>query len=160
MGQQTFDQFTCDPGSTPAVLETATWHKKNAIEQLKAVSNLFFQKLQKSINKAEPLLEQPLIQPYTASSAYDKAASWCIAELKDKQHVVLSVGLQDNMAFCDPFYRRQLGDKQCLYVYEADARQIQNFIHHIKPDKAPKASGAIPKLGIGCRMSTSVWPAA
>ena len=160
MRQQTFNQFTCAPASTPAVLETATWHKEEAIEQLKAGNNLFFQDVGQSIEKAVPLPDHPLIQLHASSATHDRGVSWCLAELKDKQYVLLSVGPQATREFCEPFHQRQLADNQSVLVYEANGEQIDNYIHHFKRDKAPQASGAIPKLGIGCRMSTSVWPAA
>jgi hypothetical protein len=43
-------------------------------------------------------------------------------------------------------------------VYGTDAAAIDHFVRFIRPDKGPKALGPIPRLGIGSRMSTAVWP--
>jgi hypothetical protein len=51
-----------------------------------------------------------------------------------------------------------LDDSVRLAVYAADAAAIRYYLRAIKPDKGPRALGAAPRLGIGTRMSTAVWP--
>ena len=45
-----------------------------------------------------------------------------------------------------------------MAAYRADAASIDRYVSLIKPDKGPKALGAVPRLGIGSRMSTTAWP--
>ena len=46
-----------------------------------------------------------------------------------------------------------------LRVYPTDAPVIDCFFRRIAPDKGPRALGPMPRLGIGTRMTTAVWPA-
>jgi hypothetical protein len=43
-------------------------------------------------------------------------------------------------------------------MYAADSAMIRCYIRDLRPDKGPRAMGPVPRLGIGTRMSTSVWP--
>jgi hypothetical protein len=45
-----------------------------------------------------------------------------------------------------------------MALYPADRGTAGHYIRELRPDKAPRAMGAVPRLGIGTRMSTAVWP--
>jgi hypothetical protein len=45
-----------------------------------------------------------------------------------------------------------------LALHPTEAGVIDRYFRHIKPEKAPQAPGAVPRLGIGTRMTTAVWP--
>ncbi len=51
-----------------------------------------------------------------------------------------------------------LTEELFLAVYASDLATIRRYIGTLRPDKGPRAMGAVPRLGIGTRMSTSVWP--
>jgi len=55
--------------------------------------------------------------------------------------------------------RKKINDSFFISAYPTDAPIINSFCTEIKPGSGPKALGAVPRLGIGVRMSTSVWPA-
>ncbi len=46
-----------------------------------------------------------------------------------------------------------------LALYPTDAPVIDHFFRTLAPDKGPRALGPVPRLGIGTRMTTAVWPA-
>ena len=44
-------------------------------------------------------------------------------------------------------------------LYPTDASVIDRFFRTLAPDNGPRALGPVPRLGIGTRMTTAVWPA-
>ena len=46
-----------------------------------------------------------------------------------------------------------------LAVYPTDAPVIDRFFRTLAPEQGPRAFGPVPRLGIGTRMTTAVWPA-
>ena len=46
-----------------------------------------------------------------------------------------------------------------LALYPTDAPIIDRFFRILAPEKGPRALGPVPRLGIGTRMTTAVWPA-
>jgi hypothetical protein len=44
-------------------------------------------------------------------------------------------------------------------MYATDAATLDRFFRGVSPQRAPRALGAVPRLGIGTRMTTAVWPA-
>jgi len=43
-------------------------------------------------------------------------------------------------------------------MYKTGAAVIDRFFRFVSPDLGPKAMGAVPRLGVGTRMTTAVWP--
>ena len=58
-----------------------------------------------------------------------------------------------------PMCRSSLGGGGTVCAYPADAAVIDAFCRALAPSNAPRALGRTPRLGIGTRMTTKVWPA-
>lgn len=82
-----------------------------------------------------------------------------LARLSDGQHIFVAIGpRQSTSCLGDPLYTMPLGEGLSLAMHAADAATIRRYVRELRPDKGPKAMGPAPRLGIGTRMSTSVWP--
>ena len=46
-----------------------------------------------------------------------------------------------------------------LTLYPSDASVIDRYFRTLAPDRGPRALGPVPRLGVGTRMTTAVWPA-
>ena len=56
-------------------------------------------------------------------------------------------------------WEKHIGNGTQIAVYPASGDNVELYVKTLRRDKGPRALGAIPRLGIGVRMSTSVWPA-
>ena len=103
--------------------------------------------------------------PYLAACAWHGDTLVCPAGLPDGQQVFLAIGPQAPDVALGPL----LGIKTLpptaamphalLALYPTDAPVIDRFFRTLAPDKGPRALGPVPRLGIGTRMTTAVWPA-
>jgi hypothetical protein len=79
--------------------------------------------------------------------------------LGDGQHVFIELAAKDKSSILgEPIGTRSLKDGSSLTAYPADAAVTDRYVSLIRPDKGPKALGAVPRLGIGSRMTTAAWP--
>ena len=83
---------------------------------------------------------------------------WALCESDDGQNFFISLGALDNSLLGSPFFTKKLQENSFLSAYPARDNVIDRFVTHIQPAKAPKPLGAIPRLGIGNRHTTTIWP--
>jgi hypothetical protein len=96
---------------------------------------------------------------YAGSVAECGTSLFFLVGLPDGQHVFVEIGTEDeNIALGKPIGTRTLKNGIGLAVYRTDAVTVDRYVSLIRPDKNPKALGAVPRLGIGSRMSTAAWP--
>ena len=66
--------------------------------------------------------------------------------------------MRDTGCLGDPLQVAPLSEGLCVATHPTNREMVQRYIRELRPDKAPCPMGAAPRLGIGTRMSTAVWP--
>ncbi|MHC4693637.1 MAG: tagaturonate epimerase family protein [Planctomycetota bacterium] len=165
-----FGRLEINPAKNPAILDTATWDPKTAWNIVKSIDQTYWQSMHEAIIGERALFANEHCIPYTSSCARYGASAFFLARLADSQQVFLEVGSPMLRSSCDgglcdkefllgePIGTIPLGEAGHITAYNTDAAVIDRYIRFLKPDKGQKALGATPRLGIGTRMSTAVWP--
>ncbi len=159
MGNITFGKLTIDPSKNPAILDTATWNPEEAWHLVQALDETYWHSIQDAVTSDKPLVEGKACQLYPPSYARYHDKNFFLAGLKDAQQVFIEIGNRENELVLGPAVgTKSLSNGRQITMYNTDAAIIDRFCRVILPDKGPKALGSTPRLGIGVRMSTSVWP--
>ena len=128
MAEYQFGRLSIAPVRNPAVLDTATWDPKAARELMRSNETLT-----------------------------EISAAWRLARLGDGQRVLIETSSGGPVPG-EPLGELALPEGGRLRVFPADAATVEWVVLNHAPGKGPRALGAIPRLGIGDRMSTSIWP--
>jgi hypothetical protein len=157
-------QMELDPARNPGVLNTATWDRAAAWVDVQAAGERLWQAISTGSAANEPPVTGAAVDDdihlYPAAFARHDGAAYALAHLPDGQDVFLRVGPagEDGLLGEPAGYRRLAGDDE-IVMYPADAPVIDRFIRMFKPEAGPRALGPVPRLGVGTRMTTAVWPA-
>ncbi len=148
-----------NPVKNPAVLDTGTWDPEGAWNIFQSIDNSYWQSVQDALGVRRSLPEHESCTLYSGSYARYHDNDFFLAELKDGQQVFIEIGKRGNKSLPGQAIgiKPLKNDKQ-IAMYKTDATVVDQFCRIINPDKGPKALGATPRLGIGVRMSSSVWP--
>jgi hypothetical protein len=152
-----FGKLEIDPAVNPAVLDTATWDPEGARQIVRAVEPKYWHAVFQALAEAQSLPIDAHCTVYRGSWAQRGASTYFLARLSDGQHVFVETGPVDRRLIA-PLQVMPLDGGIHLALYAAEAAAIRNYVRKMRPDKGPRALGAVPRLGIGTRMSTSVWP--
>lgn len=154
-----FETLEIDPQKNPAVLDTATWEPESAWRIVSAMDGSFFISVSKAVKVKHSLPPDKSCVVYAGSCAEYRENVFALAELIDGQHVFLEIGTnKTDGPLKEPIGVRSLSNGTQLAVYRADVAAIDRYVSLIRPDKCPKALGAVPRLGIGSRMTIAAWP--
>lgn len=154
-----FGKLEINPAKNPAILDTATWNLEEAWRIVQSLDETYWHTIQDAVTSDKPLVEDKDCQLYPPSYARYHDKNFFLAGLKDGQQVFIEIGQDGNEPVLGPAVGiKSLSNGTQIAMYKTDAASIDQFCRIILPDKGPKALGAIPRLGIGVRMSTSVWP--
>jgi hypothetical protein len=154
-----FGKLDIDPAKSPAVLDTATWDHGAASKEIVAGRD-YWPAAHEAALRGSPVPRSPA--PGTALSPVGVRGKQAVllAALPDGQQVFLQIGGPDgDPALGKPFFQLQLAGGKLLAAYPTDAAVIDAACRTLQPRNAPRALGRTPRLGIGCRLSTRVWPA-
>jgi hypothetical protein len=156
-----FGKLELNPALSPGVLDTATWDLDAAWAAIQAIEDAYWSALIEAATSGSHLPAARGLTPHTPSSVWHEDTFYCLTSLADGQQVFLGIGQH---AGDDPL-DTPIGSKSGpaiaskLQIYPADAPVIDRFCRLVAPGKGPRALGPIPRLGIGTRMTTAVWPA-
>ncbi len=155
-----FDKIEIDPAVNPAILDTVTWDPDRAWRLVGSVKPSHWPLIRKGLSDGRDVsLFCESCKIYAGSFAQHDGSSYSLARLSDGQHVFIGIGAQEHAGcLADPLHVTPLDDGLALTIHAADATTIRRYVRTLRPDKGPRAMGAVPRLGIGTRMSTSVWP--
>lgn len=151
-----FGALTLDPAVNPGVLDTATWDPAAAIAAAQGLGerwSLAQQAIRAGRSFSDPALQVPL-----AAAVVQPATIYALATLADGQRLIAHFGAANGSTFGKPIAEFALAGGQTVRFHPASAEQINRYCRELKPRNAPRALGAIPRLGIGVRMTTAVWP--
>jgi hypothetical protein len=162
-----FGKLDIDPAYNPAILDTETWAPDAARAILVRLSPAERATL-RSAAEDDRITAQPgaSVVPYPASRGWHAGSRYCLARLSDRQRVFLRFGPTDadsplGAPLLPPIdIAEWAADSDTfLSAYPTDAAMTHRFCRDISPGAGPVALGPIPRLGIGTRMTTAVWPA-
>lgn len=155
-----FGILEINPAKNPAVLDTGTWYPQQARAMIEGLEDTYWRRLQEASERACPLPAIPEFTPRDASRAQHGGTTYFIAALPDRQHVLVGVGEADDLLAADALARVGSRDGKYIVIYSTDASVLDRLFHLVEPNLGPQPLGAVPRLGIGCRMTAAVWPGA
>lgn len=139
-----------DPSRNPAVLDTATWDRAAAWRAVKRTGERWT-----AAREAGAVGEG--VTAYGGSAVRRGAATFLLAGLPDGQQVFVELG-RGGAVLGEPLGEMTLKNGLRVAAYPTDAAVVDRYCRVLRPHNRPQALGATPRLGVGCRMTTSVWP--
>lgn len=148
-----------DPAANPAVLDTCTWDPAAALRQCEAMDG-FLADLARataashcsSCLRALLLDREDVLLP---SAVLKDGAGYVMMKLQDGQKVLVAASLTGLNLPVSAVGTLAGGMAAILPV---NTETVKWFVTAIAPQFSPKAFGAVPRLGIGNRQTTTVWP--
>ncbi len=154
-----FGELEIDPAVNPAVLDTVTWDPERALRIAGSVETGYWHAVRRAAMQTTPWPGHESCTAYEGSCARQGGSLYFLAKLSDGQHVFVEIGpVSGAGGLGGPVGTVPVGEGMHLAVYAADAATIRRYVGAMRPDKGPRALGAVSRLGIGTRMSTAVWP--
>jgi hypothetical protein len=148
-----------DPARNPAVLDTTTWDPAAAWSQVKAAGTAFWEQVARGLGA--PALPKGECQVHPGSFASLSGRDIALATLKDGQDVFVQIGRSAEARLLGkPLGSLALADGNRLTAHATDMPMLERYLREANPEKAPRAMGSVPRLGIGDRHTVAVWPAA
>jgi hypothetical protein len=164
MAMATDGKLELDPSKSPAVLDTTTWDPAGAWRQVEAAGPAYWEQVREGLgNLALPQGDLPqgacLVHP--GSHACAGGSDIVLASLGDGQDVFIQIGASPDPSLLGPRLGIiPLAKGRRLSVHPADMPTLERYLRDVNPEKSPRAMGWVPRLGIGNRHTTAVWPAA
>lgn len=158
-----------DPTVNPAVLDTRSWDMETARKTVETVPGEFFQGLVDECGKRirprgieRSAFTADGLELFPGSYTRKDGNHWFLARLTgDGQRILLqlgsSAGRNDEHSAA---HVRALDDGVAVAVYPTDASTLNWFFRTIDAEQGPRPLGGVPRLGIGVRHSTYLWPGA
>ena len=154
-----FGTLEIEPRKNPAVLDTATWEPTGAWKSISAIDQPYFISISKAIRGGHSLPLDKRCIVYSGSCAEYQKKLFGLTKLDDGQHVFVEIGSNDPEGpLKESIGSRPLSNGTHLTAYRTDGETIDLYVSLLRSDKGPKALGAVPRLGIGSRMTTAAWP--
>lgn len=154
-----FGELEINPRKNPAVLDTGTWKPARVWNTISAIDESYWNSVKEAAREERRPPTDARCTVYVGSVAEYRSSVFFLAGLDDGQHVFVELRTEDkDVTLGEAIGIRALKDGNRLVVYSADAATIDRYVHLVRPDKGPKALGAVPRLGVGSRMSTAAWP--
>lgn len=155
-----FQRLRFDPAINPAILDTGTWDPERAWQAIYRAGDAW--------HHAQTALRGGASWPVSTgvtlahgSLVHRGAAEFCLVGLPDGQQVFLEIGHGGGQtALGKALGVMRVSGSVDVAAYPTEAPVVDRFCRLLAPHKGPQAMGAVPRLGIGCRMTTCVWPGA
>jgi hypothetical protein len=155
-----FGQLKINPATNPAVLDTTTWNTEEAWKQIDALHGDDLIRAGRAEEEAQAFEIAAGVTIHPSSRVQSEEGTFVLATLPDKQDVLLHFASAAAPATVgEPIGRKELSDGTTLSAVATRNETIDRFARRYLPEKVTRALGATPRLGIGDRMSTTVFPA-
>jgi hypothetical protein len=146
-----------DPAKSPGVLDTATWDREAACRSIGSRRSEWLAFHGAALRGEAP--KGAVAGSATGSILVRGGVSYLLARLGDGQSVFLSTGPAGSVdELGEGLAVFPLDGDLSLSVHPADADVIDLFCRALEPPNAPRVLGQTPRLGIGTRMTTRIWP--
>ncbi|PID55826.1 hypothetical protein CSB45_14040 [candidate division KSB3 bacterium] len=154
-----FGKLRINPLTNPAILDTGTWSPQAAWHIIDSLDTSYWRVVLQALVEGNTPPQHQDCRLYQPSQQPHQGMHSLLAEIHDGQHVFVTIGQHDEQPLLgNAIGAKSLPDGSELAAFAADAAVIDKFCRNIAPQKGPRALGPAPRLGIGVRMSTSVWP--
>ena len=151
-----FGELEINPVVSPGILDTGTWDRAAAARVVEAAAPSSWDAVTEAAAQRVLLPSVPGVELYASACARHGDTLVCPARLPDGQQVFLALGPQaQDVGLGAPIAHWE----PAAAVYPTDAPVIDRFLRTLAPDYGPRALGPVPRLGVGTRMTTAVWPA-
>jgi hypothetical protein len=155
---QVLDENRFDPAKNPAILDTATPDRRRAFGEVEQAAVAWEAAIPAALEGRLPS-QVDRITLYRGSWVQRGTSTFFLAGLPDGQQVVIQIDAGDGQEILgEPLGQITLKNDVRLAVYPSDAKIIDRFCRVLQPCNRPRALGATPRLGLGSRMTTAVWP--
>ncbi|MCP4256465.1 MAG: hypothetical protein GY774_02935 [Planctomycetes bacterium] len=153
-----FEKIEIDPQKNPAILDTATWEAESAWSAVSTVDESHWNSVLQAVREGHSLPVDKRCVVYAGSCAEYRTRTYLLAGLTDGQQVFIQLGTDSTDTILgEPIGTRSFEKGTHLAAYRTDAETIDRYVTLIKPERGPKSLGALPRLGVGSRMSTAAW---
>lgn len=155
-----------DPGANPAVLNTLTWDTDQALAQVKdagddlSVLERCVMSSGGNVDSLKSILAGAVTRSLRfapESAALAQGAGYLLVRLPDNQRVLFSASIAGKRP---PF--AVVGEVRTGlvkgYISPVDVESVPVFLKSINSSCAPSPAGTQPRLGVGNRQTTTVWP--
>jgi len=160
MATYTFGKLEIDPITNPSVLNTGTWDTKAVARFCAKLPESFYGDILEqallSGGGEHPKFEGTLC--HVPSIAIHEGVVYGLLEFADGQTAFLMIGSASPEIFQNKICNASGPEGKVVVVYPSTDRNIHAYTRQIHTRKGPRALGAIPRLGIGVRHSSAVWP--
>ena len=151
--------YKFDPAHNPGILDTATWDRDSAVSYLKSVAD--WNAVCSAALSSDTLPSVGGITLFSPSLIRRGFADFFLAMLPDNQQIIVEIGGGGGKElFGEPLYTASVTPKLTLNAYPAASRNVDRYFADLLPGKGMRAIGCVPRIGVGTRMTTSVFPAA
>jgi hypothetical protein len=159
MPSMTFGRLQIDPALNPAVLDTATWQPEAVVAALTAATVAAWNRVRRQAQSGAVPSGVGHFTFGVPGPLPAAAGTWAVARLEDGQQALLLFRRGPAPAgLALPLASRSLAEGWTLDLLPADLESVAAFVRWVAPERGPQALGPVPRLGIGTRMSTAVWP--
>ena len=154
------------PAYGPAQLDTATWNIAQAKSILRGagpfIETVARRTLDGTLAPAEAASDSLTLFP--SSVKVNQGVSFVLARLRDGQRVLLAFSgsseeLQAQMQRFDGVQIEQFGNWRVALI-PTDIDNVRYFVENVATEFGPRPMGTTPRLGIGDRMTSLVFPGA
>lgn len=157
MGSLRFGAFELDPARSPAVLDTTCWDRRGAWGRVRAAGAAFWRRVAGDPHAQGQRDPRCVVHPGSRFSAGGE--DLVLATLEDGQDVFVRFGRGGSRILGRPLGSFDLGGGIRLSAHPTDMPVLARYLA-ANPERTPRAMGSVPRLGIGNRHTTAVWPAA
>ena len=143
----------------PAVLDTLTWDASSFIRTVAAQPHGFWDTTHAAVRSGRPAPASPLLKVHDHSVGHLGDRSFVLTEHGDGQHgLVEFVKNRSGAIGSMPLTQIALSDGATASFYEVTSKTLHKAYSMAAPAKLPQSLKMVPRLGIGTRMSKTVWP--
>ncbi len=154
-----FGELELNPATNPGVLDTGTWKAWQAWQAIQE-ANYPWRAARQAATVRQPFPQSEAFGAPESSRVCSRGAVWFLISLTDGQDVLIRIGGEEEPAVLgEALGRLPLSSSEWVTAFPTDAAVLDRFCRKLKPETGPRVLGATPRLGLGTRMTTSVWPA-
>lgn len=150
-----------DPAINPAILNTGTWDFESIISRVKAIPEDFFNKIANQLNVSgnNTDLSYSSVTCFSGSIAPLQGAIYALLEFPDKQSAFIMLKkTETDEVLKESFYTMSFPSELNIMLYPTTSDNIYLYVNKVHYKKGPHPLGSIPRLGIGVRHTTTLWP--
>jgi len=161
-------KLSLDPSRCPAVLDTTTWDRPAALAGVKSMAMSSWASVARGLashpdpwTRPSDVREPAPCRVHPGSHARWHGADIALASLEDGQDVFVAFSRHGPPAALGAALGSiALADGLRMSVHPTDMSVLARYLRECNPEKAPRAMGTVPRIGIGDRHTVAVWPAA